>query len=203
MSAADERAKAIKAAHVDFDKALVLAEKVSDAWYRCQSLAAVARFAPEGKVIRVADKALKAASLGADAYKLVAVAAWPVRALAERGKFEHAQRVVIALLVEAKQIEPPVSKISALEVLWQAVWIFPVGVKQLVLETLLSACQVTNSWKAGRIMRDVALVVAAEDRAQAQHIVDSMRESVYKRQAQKGIDAGKRETVRSFFRQAV
>jgi hypothetical protein len=199
MSAADERAKAIKVAHVDFDKALILAEKVSDAWYRCQSLAAVARFAPEGEVIRVANKALKAASLGADTYKRVAVAAWPVRALAERGKFEHAQRGVVSLLVEANQIEPPVSKISALELLWQAVWTFPVAVNQLVLDTLLSACQVTNSWKAGRIVRDVALVVAAQDRTQAQRIIHSMRESIYKRRAQKQLDAGKMETIRSFF----
>ena len=84
-------------------------------------------------------------------------------------------------------------------ILWQAVWTFPVAVKELVLDTLLSACQGTNSWKAGRIMRDVALIVVAEDRAQAQRIVDSMRESVYKRQAQKGIDAGKMEPVRAFF----
>ena len=73
MSAADERAKVLKAVRVDFDKALILAENVSDAWYRCQSLAAVARFAPEGKVIPVANKALKAASLGADAYKRMAL----------------------------------------------------------------------------------------------------------------------------------
>lgn len=47
MSAADERAKVLKAVRVDFDKALILAENVS--WCRCQSLAAVARFAPEEK----------------------------------------------------------------------------------------------------------------------------------------------------------
>jgi hypothetical protein len=73
MNAADGRAKAFKAAPVDSDKALILAEKVSDAWYRCQSLAAVARFAPEREVIRIANKALKAATLGADTYKRVAV----------------------------------------------------------------------------------------------------------------------------------
>lgn len=199
MIAADERARAFKAAPLDFDKALVLAEKVSDAWYRCQSLAAVARFAPEGKVIPVANKALKAASLGADAYKRVAVAAWPVRALAERGKFEHANKVLPPVLVDANEVEPPVSKISALELLWEAVWPFSVDAKQLVLDTLLSACQVTNSWRAGRIMNHVALVVATEDKAHAQRIIDSMRESAYKRQAQKRLDANRTERVRSFF----
>ena len=199
MSATDERAKAMKVAHTDFDKALLLAEKVSDAWYRCQSLAAVARFAPEKDVLRVAKKALSAANLAGDAYKRVTVAAWPVRALAERGKVQHAHQVVTSLLEEARKIEPPVSKISALAVLWQATWPLPVAVKHPVQEALLSACHVTNSWKAGRIMRDVALIVASEDRPQAQGIVNSMRESVYRRQAQKRLDAGQVEIVRSFF----
>ncbi len=202
MSAAGERAKAMKAAHNDFGKALLLAEKISDAWYRCQSLAAVARFAPEGEVIRVANKALVAAQLAGDAYKRVAAAAWPVRALAERGKVQHVHRVVLSLLEEAQHIEPPVSKISALVVLWQATWPLPVEINQPVLDTLLSACQVTNSWKAGRIMRDVALIVATQDRLQAQRIVTSMRESVYKRQAQKRLDAGQVEIDHSFFPQA-
>ena len=47
MSVADERKRAMEAAKTDFAKALRLAENISDAWYRCQSLAAVARFAPE------------------------------------------------------------------------------------------------------------------------------------------------------------
>ena len=38
MSTADERAKVLKAVRVDFDKALILAENVSDAWYRCHHL---------------------------------------------------------------------------------------------------------------------------------------------------------------------
>jgi len=117
----------------------------------------------------------------------------------ERDKFGHAQKIVASLLVEADLIEPAVSKISALELLWQALWPFPVAAKQLVLDTLLSACQVTNSWKAGRIMRDIVLVVAAEDRAHAQRIAHSMRESAYKRQAQRQLDAGKTDNVRSFF----
>ena len=199
MSAVDERAKAMKAASTDFTKALLLAEKVSDAWYRCQSLAAVARFAPDGDVARVAVKALSAAMLGKDGYKRVAVAAWPIRALAERGKTPQAQRMIARLLEEAGRIEHPVSKIDALVLLWQATWPLPVATKQSVLDALLLACQVANSWKAGRIMRDVALVVASEDKVQAQRIVQAMRESVYKRQAQRRLDAGQIETVRFFF----
>ncbi len=199
MSAADERAKALTAARADFGKALLLAENVSEACYRCQSLAAVARLAPEAEVIRVADKALKAATLAGDAYKRVAAAAWPVRALAERGKAQFANRVIQALLEEAVQIEPPVSKISALAVLWEAAWPLPLEIKQPVLNALLSACQVADSWKAGRILRDIALVVAAEDRPQAERIIAFMQEGAYKRQAQRRLDAGQVGTARFFF----
>jgi hypothetical protein len=40
-----------------------------------------------------------------------------VRALAERGKFGHANKVLPPVLVDANEVEPPVSKISALELL--------------------------------------------------------------------------------------
>jgi hypothetical protein len=185
--------------HADFHKALRHAEKISDAWHRCQSLAAVARLAPEGDVVRVANKALDAAMLGKNGFKRVAVAAWPVRALAERAKVAHAQRVIAPLLEEAARIEHPVSKMDALAHLWQAAWPLPGAIKQPVLDALLNACQAANSWKAGRTMRDVSLIVASEDKAQAQHIINAMRESVYKRQAQTRLDAGQVETVRFYF----
>ena len=195
MSAADERARAMRTATTDFAKALLQAEDISDAWYRCQSLAAVARYAPEEQIIRVATKALAAAAEAGDAYKRVAAAAWPVRALAERGKVQSAERLIPSLLEGTAQIEHPVSKMIALGFLWHATFPLPPRVKQPILDTLLSACQVTNSWKAGRMMRDVALVVASEDRPQAIRIVNSMRESIYKRHAQKGMEADEIQTV--------
>jgi hypothetical protein len=48
-------------------------------------------------------------------------------------------------------------------------------------------------------MRDVALMVAEDDPEQAQGMIDAIRESDYKRQAQKRLDADQLETVRSFF----
>ena len=99
MSATGERGAAMAAAkRGEFTSALRLAENIKDGWYRCQSLAAAARFAPEADVLRVAEKALKAARDAGDAYKRVAVSAWPVCALVERGKNEAAQKVLEALI---------------------------------------------------------------------------------------------------------
>jgi len=201
MSAADERAKATKLAPSDFLKALQAARQVSKPWYRCQALAAVARFAPESDIIRIADEAVDAARLGRDVYQRVAATAWPIRALAERNKIPQAQRLMAQSLDEARYDLHPVSRMAALVLLWQAAWPLPGGIKQQALTALLVTCRVADSWKAGRIMRDVALAVAFEDKKQAQEIINTMRESVYKRQAQRRFETGQIETVRFFFPQ--
>ncbi|MBC7529768.1 MAG: hypothetical protein H7308_19745 [Chthonomonadaceae bacterium] len=202
MSMADERNRAMATAKTDFALALRLAENISDAWYRCKSLAAVARFAPESEVVRIADKALSSAKLAGDAYRRVAVSAWVVCALAERGKVDQAQKVVRSLMEESKQIEHPISKGDALLLVWQAAGRLSQSVKQPLLDALLASCLVANGWKSGRTMREVALIVATEDPLQAQRIIDSMREGIYRRQAQRKFDAGQFETVRIFFDQS-
>ena len=84
MSASQERDRAVQAARADFPTALQRARGVSEAWYRAQALAWVARFAPEADVERVASEAFKAASAAKDAYQQVASSAWRVRALPVR-----------------------------------------------------------------------------------------------------------------------
>lgn len=199
MSAADERERAIRAVVADSAKALLLARKIRDPWYRCQALAAVARFAADDQIIRVADDALSAAKLGKDGYARVAAAAWPVRALAERDEVRHAQQVLVRLLDDASRIEQPTSKAEALFLLCQAAWPLPMAVRQPVLGALIAACLAADSWKAGRIMRDVALMVAADSKEKAQGMINAMHQSIYKRQAQKRLDAAQFETDRSFF----
>ena len=139
--------------------------------------------------------------LGNDSYKRSAVASWPLRALVERGKTSQAERVFDMLMEEVSHIEHPVCKTASLVSLWQALWPIDGNYKYKALDALLAACRVANSWKSGCIMRDAALVVAAKDKQKAQQIVESMRDSIYKRQAQRRLDAGQVETVRSFFRQ--
>ena len=199
MSAADERERAIRAAATDPARALLIARKVHDPWYRCQALAAVARFASEGDVVHVADEALSAAKLGKDGYARVAAAAWPVRALVERNKVRHAQQALVRLLDDANRIEQPISKAEALFLLCQAVWPLPMAARQAVLDALLGACRTADSWKTGRIMRDVALMVASDSREKAQGVINAMRDGICKRQAQKRLDAAQFEMVRSFF----
>src|SRR5258708_37971109 len=100
MSATDERRNVYAAAPTDWQKALGLAEKVSDPWFQCQALAEVARFAPVGEVVRIVERALKASRLAKDQYRRVAVGAWPLMALIARGKLYQARRVMAVQVEE-------------------------------------------------------------------------------------------------------
>ncbi len=199
MSAADERERAVAMAAVDFEKALLPAERITEAWYRSQALAAVSRFAPEPQVERVAKMALSAARCCTDWYKRVAVSAWSVCALAERDRIHSAQLVVGKLLSDAAYIDHPVIKMDALALLWYGCQRLPLAIRQPVLDALLAACRAAHSWKSGRMLRDITLIVAGYDREAAQRIIDEMGDNIYKRRAQRGLDAGEWEKVRSFF----
>jgi hypothetical protein len=41
------------------------------------------------------------------------------------------------VLVDANEIDPTVGKMSALELLWEATWAFPISAKQIALDALL------------------------------------------------------------------
>ncbi|HTE20273.1 MAG TPA: hypothetical protein VK689_18055, partial [Armatimonadota bacterium] len=163
MSATDERNRAMEAARRDYPTALKWARGVSDAWFRAQALAGVARYAPESDVVRIAEEALRAVADAKDAYRRVGSSAWAIRALVERGKHERAAKAALGLSEFAGNIDHPVSRLNALLVLWQAA--FPLGgaVRRQILRRLIAACEAASSWQAGRALRDAALMVATYD----------------------------------------
>jgi hypothetical protein len=199
MSATGERERAILAAKTDFPTALQRARGVSDAWYRAQALAWVARFAPEAEVERVAREALEAAGAGKDAYQQVASSAWAIRALAERGRSKKAAEAVPSLLRLSGEISPPVSRLTALFLLWQSVGPLERTVRLRVLNSLVSACLATVGWQGGHTLREVVRMLASEDPGEAQRILAQMPEGKYKRQAQRQLEEGQTLAPRSFF----
>src|SRR4030095_7238070 len=70
-----ERARVSDLAATDNHSALKIARGIEDPWYRCQSLACVARFAPHGKLDDRIEEALAACFSAAHAYQCLAVAA--------------------------------------------------------------------------------------------------------------------------------
>ena len=201
MSATQERDLATDWAKTDNGKALALAQKVSKPWFRCQALAAVVRYGPDSDILAIAGEAIAAAALCDDAYKRVAVTAWPIRALSERGQLEEANRMLMRSLGNAREIEQPVNRVDALELLWHAAWIPPVAGRVRALDELIEACKAApHSWRAGRCMRNVARAIGLEDPARAARIVASMPDGAYKRQAAKWPPIAERSgQVRPFF----
>lgn len=199
MSATRERERAIQASKTDFPTALQRARAVSEAWFRAQALAWVARFAPEADVERVANEALKAAGGGHDTYQQVAASAWAVRALAERGQTRKAAEATAKLVSLSDEISNPVSRHHALSLLLQAAWPLDRKVRRAVLDKLVAACQAALSWQSGCTWRDVVLMLAPEDAGEARRILEQMPEGRYKRQAERRLQAGETMTPRSFF----
>lgn len=181
---------AMRVATTDFKKALS-----SEPWFCCQALAGVARFAPDSEVVRLAEEAIAVAFTATDSYKRVAVIAWPLRALIERGQSQKATHFVPEILSLAACIENPVSRSDALLLLWQA--FFPTQGHKAIFDDLIKSC--ARHWKADYILRQIALIVASEDVGAAQLLVASVPPGKYKRQAEKRLAEGQKESPRSFF----
>jgi hypothetical protein len=182
-----------------FEEELARARKVPEPWFRCQALAGVARHAPAGDVLRVANEAVKAAMLGSDAYRQVAVCAWPLRALLERGKVERAVRLAGELGEQSRKIEHPVSRVEALFLVVQAGWPLPPATRDVLVGVLVAACAAANSWKAGRAIGHIALMLAGEDPARAIQLATSMPESRYRRDTLRRLAVGEATAPRDFF----
>jgi hypothetical protein len=189
----------IKSAQSDNEHALKLARKIDDPWYRTQALAWVARYAPIGKVEGLAKEALETAAEQADPYKVVAASAWPVRALIERERGEVAEEAIVRLLDLSERIDHPVSRLEALFLLWEAVYLLGDGMRRQVQDKLVAACRAADSWKAGDRLAWAATILAADHPEEAQELVAALREGRVKRQALRRMGAGKTEKVREFF----
>lgn len=166
----------------DQQTALIEARSRSCAWFRCQDLAKVAWFAGSQQAFELlVDEALREALEESSPNRIVTVAAWPVRAMAERSdpRLEQA----IEQLIEIIEPEPnPVRRSDALLMLLESVF-KQKGLRPLVLEPLMSACKQVNHWKTQRALRRAAQIVALDDQCTAQWIIEAIEEPRIKRQA--------------------
>ena len=185
----------MRIAKTDFLKALPLARKVSESWFRCQALAGTARYAPDEHVIKTAEEAILAAFTATDFYQKVAATAWPLRALIERKQEQKAIQWLPEILELSEHIENPISRTDALFMLWEGV--FPVPAHESILEPLVISC--TGHWKADYILRQIVIILASHDIDAAQKLAASMPESKYKRQAERRLGEGQKEEARQFY----
>lgn len=154
----DPRAKTWEMAKTDTVEAARFASTISDDWYRCQALAMVAwHTSAKPTFRRLAKEALKAAKKLPNPNRRVACSAWIIRAIARRGNGEL-EELVQECLKDILKEENPVRRADALFLLYEAVFSIET-LRATVFESLWTSIAEMKSWKKGRLLSDLALVV--------------------------------------------
>jgi hypothetical protein len=149
----------IDLARRDVDAALARARAERHFGNRCQYLAWMAHFVDDGRVVAIAREALAACDRVDNAYSSALLAAWSLRALAERGLDDECVRALPPVFERVRRLENPVNRLDALEHVLHGV--LPVApARRRVLDELIAACHEASSWKAPRCLANVAATLA-------------------------------------------
>jgi hypothetical protein len=135
----------------------------------------------------------------ADPYRVVASAAWPIRAIVERNRTEVLPSIVPDLLHRAEDIEILASRSEALFLVFQA--IFPAGSKHWrpVLDSLRRASASLISWRQRRNLLDAVMIVRGEDEKLALDITNSIDNQKLKGKIERIWAASEPRLPRRFF----
>lgn len=161
MSATSERNQASDLAKTDPKRALAMAQKVSEPWFRAQALSWVARFT-DADPVAIAKQAAVAAAKCDDEYQRAAVRAWEVAALAERGFAKEAKRALSEALAVAKIVHPLSSRSEALLELLQAAFAIGGAEAGEVNSVLIDSCAGDEHWRCKRAIRNAAKLIGGE-----------------------------------------
>jgi len=199
ISATQQRDVAGRLAPSDPARALATAKAIQDPWFACQALAWVARYAPDQPFIKIINESLRVCRTEVDPYRVVAPAAWPIRAIVERNHSELLTQLIPDLLHRANDIENLGSRSEAIFLLFQAV--FPAGRENWhpVLQALRGASAPLMSWRQRRNLGDAVMIVWGEDEQLARKIIDALTDTKLKTKLQKMLTTKKAYIPRSFF----
>ena len=202
MSNTDDRNLACRTAPGDPQRALEFARRIPDEWFRAQALACVARHASEKLVEQLAEESLRSAREAGEPYRIVAVSAWPIRALIERKRTQAANRALLAVLELVPQVQPVSSRAEALMLLWEAV--FPAGkeFRDVTWGSITRHCDPDAHWRAARLYACIVWTLANENVLEAEAIVQQMPEGNARRKAAKLLQRGTAHPPREFFHAA-
>lgn len=148
----DLRDRCQELSKTDPEAALQLARAIDLPWYKSQALSWIARYS-ENKACAIAAEAADAAACGGDMYQRVAVRAWEIAALAERGLVEEARRSLNDVITDAPMIEPSASRAEALMLLLHAA--LHIGKEQgdQVCAALVTTCGKEGHWRCKRALK--------------------------------------------------
>jgi hypothetical protein len=178
----------IDLARRDTDGALARARADGHAGNRCHYLAWVAHCADDRRVVAIAHEALATCDQIENHYSSVALAAWPLRALAERGHDDECERALPRVFARAEPLENPVNRLDAFERLFHGV--FPVArARRRVLVELIAACREASSWKAPRCLANVAATLGSAP-ADCALVLAALPDGRHRRRAERSLALG-------------
>lgn len=194
-----DRDHAHRLARSDPDAALSVARGISVPWYRAQALAAVARWIDDQRVEPIASESLAVAESCDDDYKRSAVAAWPIRALVERGHEALALDALKTARMVALAAVPPASQACAILLLLQGGWDLGAETRRELVEDLATIHREDTFWRIGRALVDALEMVSKTDKAFAVEIAERIVDDRCRRKALVAIHADRALAPRDFF----
>jgi len=169
----------------DVERGLTIARAIKDPWFRCQSLALVARFLDDRRRPGVLSEAFKAADELNEPNRIVTVASWPIEVLAELGPRDRLRQAVDRLLGVIATEPHSLRRADALGAVLHRVW--PVAdVRSQVLGEFRAACAAGHGWRRDRLLRHTAQRLAEVDLAAANELVQMIGEDRIRRRAARG-----------------
>ena len=166
------RMRAGQLAPTDTGKALEAARACPDAWYRVQALASVAEHAdPSLSILKEASREAQSCH---DAYRTVAVMAWPLGLAFKQGLLSFAEPELEKCLALASRIEPPGSQAYALQTLWGACFAVDPRHAEPVWSRILELCHPDRSWRAARLYLHIAEVQNSRNPDAAAAVIRAM-----------------------------
>ena len=192
-----ERNAVIELVRTDLPAAEMRAARIPDPWYRAQALAWVARYASDAEVSRLAQLSLAAAADCADPYQQAAGAAWPVRALLERGRREESLQLLEIALHSVPRIRPTSSRSEALLLLLQAAFEAGQEVRRSLLFALADAYDGDSHWRIERNYVQGLVMMQPVDPEFVRKMAQG-RDDTQRRRLERALDEGGREP-RTFF----
>lgn len=179
--------------------ALGLARKVPNPWRRAEALAWACRFGPAEAVADVARESIRAAQACSDCYQQVAVMAWPIRALIERGAIEPALATATEALSGLGRVEPLSSRSEAAFLLFQATFDLPGGTREQLASTLVGIASRDTHWRTHRNAVDAIIMLRPAALDLAERLTASLPQEKLRAKIARRVSEHDTMTPRRFF----
>ena len=173
----------------DTNAALKVARAIKHPWYRCQSLSNVAEHCePLSEKRKLVHEAFRSAWKCENPNRIVTVAFWPFKVLADNGLASDIRQQLDPLL-EILSGEPnPICRIDALAWLVAAFRNGPMDCFYRVLAQFEEGCRACKGWKGDYNLRFVAPLVDRVDPARAVELLELIKQPRMRRRALKDIE---------------